>query len=102
MGFFDRVDSFFSNVKDFFVSYWNKGKEVVSGVIDTGKTVVVTLHDDVLGYAKGIKDVAMNVVNKGGDVIQHGEDTLGDVAKSFSWPLILVGGAAGLYLLNKK
>jgi len=38
------------------------GTEIVSGVIDTGKTVVTTLHDDVVGYAKG----AQGAINKGG------------------------------------
>ncbi len=103
MGFFDGVSSFFGNVKDFFVQgvtdVWNKGKEIVGGVIDTGKNVVVTLHEDVVGYAKGVKEVAQGAINKGGDVIQHGEDTIGGIAKSFSWPLTIVAGGLGVYLL---
>ena len=106
MGFFDSVSNFFGTAKDFFIdkvtTVWNKGKEIVSGVIDTGKNVVTTLHDDVTGYARGVKEVAMNVVNKGGDVIQHGEDSLAGIAKSFSWPLILVGGGLAAFMLTKK
>jgi len=86
MGFFDGVSSFFGNVKDFFVQ----------GVTDVGKNVVVTLHDDVVGYAKGVKEVAQGAINKGGDVIQHGEDTIGGIAKSFSWPLTIVAGGLGV------
>ena len=67
MGFFDSIGNFFGNVKNFFVgakdyvvdkvsSVWNGGKEIVSGVVETGKQVVTTLHDDVVGYAKGVKD----------------------------------------------
>lgn len=113
MGFFDGVKSFFGNVGTFFgnvkdkivdtvSNVWNGGKQVVSGVIDTGKTVVVTLHEDLVGYAKGVKEVAQGAINKGGDVIQHGEDTLGGIAKSFSWPLTFVGAGLGIYLLTKK
>ncbi len=113
MGFFDSIGNFFQNTKDFFIGVknkvvdtvsdlWNGGKQVVSGVIDTGKNVVTTLHDDVVGYAKGVKEIAQGAINKGGDIAIHAEDTVGGIAKSFSWPLILVGGAAGLYMLNKK
>lgn len=113
MGFFDNVKSFFGNVGTFFgnvkdkvvdtvTNVWNKGKEIVSGVVDTGRNVVVTLHQDAQDYARGLKDLAEKGINKGGDVVVHAEDTLGGIAKSFSWPLILVGGAAGLYMLNKK
>ena len=113
MPFFDSIGNFFQNTKDFFIgvkdrivdtvsNVWNGGKQVVSGVIDTGKTVVVTLHEDLVGYAKGVKEVAQGAINKGGDVIQHGEDTLGGIAKSFSWPLTFVGAGLGIYLLTKK
>ena len=81
---------------------WNKGKEIVSGVIDTGKNVVITLHDDVVGVGKAYKDTINNVVNKGSDVIQHAEDGIADIGKSFSWPLTIVAGGLGFYLLTKK
>lgn len=113
MGFFDSVGSLFGNVKDFFVGVkdkavevasgvWNKGKEIVSGVVDTGKAVVTTLHDDVVGYARGVKEVAQGAINKTGDVIVQGENVIGDVGKSFSWPLTIVGGGLAVYLLTKK
>lgn len=113
MPFFDSIGNFFQNTKDFFIGVkdrivdtvsgvWNKGKEIVSGVIDTGKNVVVTLHDDVRDYAKGVGNIAQSAINKGGEVIVHGEDTIGDIGKSFSWPLVLAGAGVGLYMLNKK
>ena len=71
--------------------------------METGKQVVTTLHDDVVGYAKGVKDVATGIVNKTGDVVTHAEDTVGDVGKAFSWPLtigaVVLGGA---YLMGRR
>lgn len=104
--FFGNVKTFFGNIKDTVVNtvsgVWNKGKEIVSGVYDTGKTVVTTIHDDVVGYAQGVKEVAMHGIDKGGDAIQHGEDSIADIGKSFSWPLTIVAGGLGVYLLTKK
>lgn len=113
MPFFESIGNFFQNTKDFFIGVknkvvdtvsdlWNGGKQIVSGAIDTGKNVVTTLHDDVVGYAKGVKEIAQGAINKGGDVIVHGENVVGDIGKSFSWPLTIVGAGLGVYLLTKK
>ena len=81
---------------------YNKGKEIVSGAVDTGKQVVQTLHDDVVGYAKGVKDTVDKTVGKVENVVVHGEDTIGDVGKSFAWPLGIGAAIVGGMFLMKK
>ena len=104
--FFGKVGNFFGQVKDKVVEVvggvYNKGKEIVSGVVDAGKGVVTTIHDDVKAYVGGVKDIADKPLDKTAGVITHAEDTIGDVGKSFSWPLTI--GAAivgGIYLMKK-
>jgi len=91
MGFFDNVQSFFGNVGGFFISVKDKVVGTVSGI----------LHDDVRDYAKGVKDIAQGAINRGGDVLVHGEDTIADIGKSFSWPLVLVGGGLAEIKISK-
>lgn len=107
---FEIFSNFFGGVKKFFTQtipdtisgVINKGKEIVSGVVDTGKKVVTTLHDDVTNYAKGVKEVAQGVTNSAENIVKHGEDTVGDLGKSFAWPLTIGAVALGGILLVKK
>jgi len=80
----------------------DKVSTIYHGVVDTGREVITTVHEDIKAYASGVKSVADNLVNKGGDVIVHGEDTIGDVGKSFAWPLTIGAAAiATMYLMKK-
>lgn len=103
---FESVTNFFGKVKQFFVNTYetvtNKVSAVYHGVVDTGKEVVTTIHQDIRDYAQGVGRVADNIVNKGGDVLLHGEDTIGGIGKSFAWPLTIGAAAiAGVYLMKK-
>ena len=107
MGFFSDV---FGKVKTFFTETipdtvsagFNKVKSVVSGVIDTGKTVVVTLHQDVKDYVGGVKDTVQGITKSAEKVVINAEDKVSEIGKSFSWPLAIgAAGVVGILLLKK-
>lgn len=103
---FESVKNFFGKVGNFFVDSYhtvvNKVSEIYHGVVDTGKSVVTTIHQDIKDYASGVKEVANKVVDRSGEVLVHGEDTIGAVGKSFAWPLTIGAIAVGgMYLMKK-
>ena len=103
---FESISNFFGNVKTFFVDAYDtvvdKVSTVYHGVVDTGKEVVGTIHQDIRDYVQGVGNITNSAINKGADTIVHAEDTIGDIGKSFSWPLTIGAAAiAGIYLLKK-
>ncbi len=108
-GIFGDISSKF---KDISRQIGNGISSATNKISNTVSNIVGTAHKDAKGVLSGIKDSTDKVfqtvgdldklvVNKTGDVSIHGEDTVGGIAKSFSWPLIIGAGIFGLVLLKK-
>lgn len=114
---FESIGNFFGGIKNFFVDTYHTVKNGIVGVYDkiTGVTsnVVNTVYSDIKGGISGAGNIINNVVDSGKnvahdiiggtkDVITHGQDTLGNIGQSFSWPLTIVAGIVGFYYLSKR
>lgn len=110
MGFFDSIGGFFSDA-----GHWIKG--AAESVWDTASGVVTTVYDDAKGVVSGVKDTqdnivktvghsVDNVVDKGSEVVQKGEDVIGDTVEGvtgfLSSPGFLLVAAGGLYILMSR
>lgn len=125
MGFFSDIGNFFNHdVKNFFSSAITKishpGDTLKSVIHDIGdvassitnpienriSTVVNTLHTDARDFVGAYNKTVNQVINKGGDlahdVVKTTGSTVSNLGQSLSMPLLLVGGAAALFLLMKK
>jgi hypothetical protein len=79
---------------------------------DTSK-VLSTVYTDVKSGAKSVGltaehvvtssvDSTKNLISAGEHVLDKGLDTVGGLGKSLSFPLLIVGGAVGIYLLTRR
>ncbi len=125
MSFFNNISNFFQNdMKGFFDSGINKithpidtVKSVISDIYEVGSTitnpienrvssVVNTLHTDARQFVGGYNQTINKVIDRGGDfaneVVRTTGSTVSNVGQSFSWPLVLVGGAVAVMLIMKK
>jgi hypothetical protein len=97
----------------------NLGNQLGNFVSNVGSKIEGTIGN-IIGYAEkdggailtGFKDSADKIVDKVyqtqnnivtsiKDVAVHGEDTVGGIANTLSWPLVALAGVAGLFLLKK-
>src|ERR1700728_2506259 len=101
-----------SKFKDISAQIGNGISNATDKISNTVSNIVGTAHKDAASVLSGVKDSTDKVfqtvgdldkliVNKTGDVLMHGEDTIGGIAQSFSWPLIIGAGIFGLFLLKK-
>lgn len=109
MGWFDNIGR---SIKQGFNSLTNKleyginkyvvkpaqaaGHAIAAGaskVYDTGKSVVVTLHEDIKSVVGGAKDIINNGQKTIKDIFNKGADTIGGLGSSLAMPLA-IGGVA--------
>jgi phage-related protein len=101
-----------SKFKDISKQIGNGISTTTDKISNTVSNIVGTAHKDAAAVLSGVKDSTDKVfqtvgdldkllVNKAGDVLINGENTIGGIAKSFSWPLIIGAGIFGLFLLKK-
>lgn len=108
MGFFQDFGDFFTkSIPNFFTktvphavsSVFNEVKSIGGGILGGVKDTI----DKAVG---GTQKTIQGVVSTAEKVITTGENVIGktvtSVGQSLSFPLILLGGAAGLYFLTAK
>src|SRR5689334_22168729 len=106
MGFFNSVKGFFSKAAKTISSGF---KTVANHVAPTVKNIVNTVYKDaksVVSFAGKQIDKVYNlpkqVLDKGTDTIKSLGGDVKDIFGSFSWPLVIGGGAVLLILLTRK
>lgn len=101
MGFFDSIVGTFNSVVS---GIGNGAKSVVNfvrqdlgvdAIVGEGWGAVKSVGGAIGGTVSKGQDIANNLVNKGAD-------TLDSLGSSLSFPLLLIGGAAAIFLLTRK
>jgi phage-related protein len=63
---------------------------VLSGIKDSGDKIVSKVFE-----------TQNNIISSAKEVVTHGEDTVGGIAKDLTWPLVAVAAALGIFVLKK-
>jgi hypothetical protein len=114
---FENVSRFFTATKNFFFNGIGKIKDTIVDIVHIPGRVINTIHEDAKDVLSAANKTVMHVIDKttetanhvisgAQNVIQTGQKTIGDTishtADSLSFPLVLLGGALGLFMLTKK
>jgi hypothetical protein len=111
MGFFDNLGSFFTkDIPNFFTKQlpqaagkiYHQLNPAISTVYNDAKSGISAVHQDIRDYASGVSGIYNHGIDAGKDVIKGAENTVSNLGQSLSFPLVLAGGAAALYFLNKR
>jgi hypothetical protein len=101
MGFFSDIGN---GIKSAASSIWSeakkiKPKEIVNTVYSDVKSGVSAVANHVMKTQDSIVNGTVNTVNH---VVDKGSETIESLGSSLSMPLMLIGGAAALYMLTQK
>jgi hypothetical protein len=80
---------------------WGAFKKGASIVVKDVKSAVATVHQDARDLVGGVGGIIKGGQSIVGNAVNRGADTVSSLGSSLAMPLLLVGGAALLFMLNR-